>query len=109
VTIGRPAADPPSPQGGNCADEPPGCAEVQIKPSETILDTATDPRVSADRTSTDDDRQAGVIGLAGRILSSWPHTARALVLFAVLVGVLAAALWLVPAAVELGPLRITPY
>lgn len=109
MTIGRRDVDPPSPQGGDCADAHPGCAEVHSGPTETILDDDPVGSVSADRTSTDDDRQAGLIGLTGRILTSWPNTARTLLTLVVLIGMVAATLWLVPMAIEFGPLRITPY
>lgn len=68
----------PSPEGGADGDEPTVCAE-----------------------------HASVIGLAGRIVGSWPSTWRTLVLVVVIVAVVALALWLVPMAVELGPMRIT--
>lgn len=109
MTIGRRDVDPPSPPGGGCADAHPGCAEVHSDGPETILNGVVGPPVSADTTSTHDDRQPGVIGLTGRILTSWPNTARTLLTLVVLIGMVAAALWLVPMAIELGPLRITPY
>lgn len=47
------------------------------------------------------------IGLAGRIVGSWSSTWRTLVLVVVIVAVVVLAQWLVPMAVEFGPVRIT--
>jgi hypothetical protein len=48
-----------------------------------------------------------VIGLVSRVVGSWSSTARTLVLVVVIAAVVVLAQWLVPMAVEFGPLRLT--
>lgn len=48
-----------------------------------------------------------LIGVTGRMLTTWADTGRLLLVLTVLTVLAAGVLWLVPLDVELGPIRIT--
>ena len=66
-----------------------------------------EPKGDADKRSDErsPDHQA-LINLAGRLLGTWGHTARLLVVVTVVVGLAILGLWLLQAHLDLGPLRI---
>lgn len=52
------------------------------------------------------DERRALIGLAGRVLGTWGHTARLLAIVTVVLGVFITGLWLLQVEVDLGPLHI---
>lgn len=69
----------PSPHQAVCDDQAPTCAE----------------------------QHPTLIGVAGRMLTSWPDTARFLLVLAVLAALVGGLLWLVPLDLVLGPIKIS--
>jgi hypothetical protein len=53
--------------------------------------------------------QQNLIGLAYKVLASWPATWRVVCVLTVLVSLVAALLWLVPMDIEIGQVKVSPH
>lgn len=106
MRVGTGGTNAPPPRTHCCADQQPDSGEGQDRPPAPI----NDDHVARDEQSTGmAEQQENPTCLIGRITSSWPMTLRVVTLLVVVVVLVGALLLIVPADIELGPVRISPH
>jgi hypothetical protein len=111
MTLGTPDQGPPDLEGADHDDEHVVSADRQATRTEDRhppVARVSNMINSRDEQTSGSAEQQDLIGLASGILTSWPNTWRAVLLFTVLVCLLGGLLWLVPMDIEIGMIRIVP-
>ncbi|MFD9701539.1 hypothetical protein [Lentzea sp. NPDC059081] len=106
MRLGIDGTNAPPPHTHCCADEQPASDEGR---PESLAPINDDLAARGEQPSSVAEQQGSSVRLIGRITSSWPATWRMVTLLIVFVVLLGGLLLLVPADIELGPIRILPH
>ncbi|MDT7784832.1 MAG: hypothetical protein QOF58_3251 [Pseudonocardiales bacterium] len=106
MRVGTGGADAPPPHTHCCADERHTSGEGQARQPAPISESHAGHGEQPPGVAEQQENPAGLIG---RITSSWPSTLRVVTLLVVVVVLVTAFALIVPADIELGPVKISPH